>query len=154
MSREQSSLGSSIHYGPRTADNGVGAVLGTSTLEKIFVYDFDFSTFPTTDANDAVIPVIPAGAQIVSATLEVKEVFTAGTAIDVGVSQTNGTVIDANGLVAAASINPGFYVGAGALIGASVGANDAQVTVTDGVGTATAGKGSLHVKVLLPGSVT
>jgi len=153
MAREQSSIGSSIYYGPRTADNGVGAALGTSTLEKVLVYDFDFSTFPTTDANDAVIPVIPAGAQIVSATLEVASVFTAGTALDVGVSQTNGTVINANGLVAAASINPGVYVGAGALIGASVGANDAQITVSDGVGTSAAGKGTLYVKVLLPGSV-
>lgn len=152
MAREQSSIGSSIYYGPRTADNGVGAALGTSTLEKIFVFDFDYSTYPAIDANDAVIPVIPAGAQIVSATLEVKEVFTGGTTLDVGVTEADGTVIDPNGLVAAASINPGVYVGAGALIGDSIGSEAGQVVVSD-AGTATAGKATLYVKVLLPGSV-
>lgn len=99
----------------------------------------DASKTPSASESDTQIHTIPALAVIKECETTVQSTVSGGTDFSVGLSQPDGTVIDADGLMAAvADTAVGAHeLGAGALIGASVGANSAQVTVT---GTRTAGQ--------------
>ncbi len=159
MSREQSSLGAAVYYGPRTSDKGLGHTLATSSSEVDIVIPFDYANLPATSADDAGVPTIPAGASVVEARLEVKTDFSGGSVakMDIGLAKPDGTAIDAAGLFNDAGITAGWQNGSGALIGASVGADDAQVvvaplTATDTAASPTAGEAVLYLKVRLPGA--
>lgn len=125
--------------------------------EKTLRIDFDYANLPAVDANDVGILTIPAYAKIVSAELQVTTAFAGGTSYDIGLTQPDGTAIDADGLFAAlatASINAKgkWALGAGALVGASIGAAAGQVTAA-ATGTYTAGAATLFVKYKVPVAV-
>lgn len=164
MAREQASIGAAQHYGPREANTGLDNQVSTYGLtrqrELYFDYEQAQAGLPTTDADtDAGTLIIPANSLIKKVYLEVSTAFASGTpATDTvlfGLQQTDGTVIDADGLIATGSSNPadltvGWIEGDGALVGASVGTADAQISIDVGVGTLTAGVGRLVVEYIEP----
>lgn len=163
MAREQSSIGSAIHYGPRSTEK-IGVSLDTDTLEEVLVYDFDYANLPSADENDEAVPTIPAGSTVIDARIEVLTAFSGDSVdhLDIGLAQEDGTAIDADGLVDGSAdgvvTSTGFVKGAGALIDASVGSDPAQVTAAalkaDGTtpSTPTAGVARLIVKYIQAGS--
>lgn len=147
MSREQSSINASMYYGPRTVDSLGTAIGGTRGVEKL-VYEFDFDALPGTDANDAVVPVIPAGKLIKAVYVDVLTAVTGATDYIIGLSEADGTVIDADGLVTSgdSALTAGSYAGSGALVGTNAG-EDGQLTFAF-TGTATAGSFRVVVEYL------
>lgn len=137
------------HYGPRTIDQSKGGVLPGSGSSRELVYTFDYDNLPV--AGDSELEMqIPAYAKIIKATLEVLEPFAGGTSYNVGLVEGDGTPIDADGLIAGlllADIDArgDYAVGAGALVGASIGAAAGEVEVA-ATGTFTAGKARLVVE--------
>jgi hypothetical protein len=103
-------------------------------------YEFDFANLPSsfTSETDKGLTTIPAGAVLKAADIQISEALSGGTAFTLGISQPDGTVTDADGVLASnASTAVNTYVaGAGALLGAAL-ANDGQLTVG---GDRTAGK--------------
>lgn len=158
MSREQGVGKASKYYGPRTSDTGLGTTLGTQDVEKVLRFDFEAGALPAVDAEDAVVPVIPAGSLVTEARLEVLEAFSGGSVnkFDVGLYEPDGTVIDADGLMNdAPATTTGWSTGA---LGGPVATADAQVVVAaltsgDAASVPTAGKATLVVKYLQKGSV-
>lgn len=110
-----------------------------------WLVDFsDSAKTPASDEDDNQVHTIPAYAVIKLVDQTVLATISGGTSYDIGLEQPDGTVIDADGLDSAVTTSTlGSYVsGDGALVGASVGANDAQVVVG---GDRTAGK--LRIRV-------
>ena len=107
----------------------------------------DFTDLPVTSEFDNQITTLEANSAIKSVDLYILETISGGVNFTVGLSQPDGTVIDADGLVAAETgTAAGTYVsGAGALVGASIGANDAQLTIG---GDRTAGKIKVQVNYI------
>lgn len=139
------------HYNTRVVDETRGGVEQSDgrvqTLEYVFTYD----NLPTYAEDGQLTVSIPAGAAIVDCYLDVTTAFvgTGTDTLDVGLYQADGTAIDADGLIAAeaeANLTAGARItGAGALVGARIGANAGQVTVA-WTGTASAGEGRLLVR--------
>lgn len=154
MSREQNSVGAAQYYGPRQKE-GLGAAISKYGVIEELVIPVNFAVPPTTSEVDQAIPVLPKGAFLEAALLETTTAFTGTGDVTVGLSEPDGTVIDADGIIAAtavAGLSEGSWtVGAGDLIGKAVSAN-AQVTVTI-PGTVTGGEGRLIVRYVRP-SVT
>lgn len=160
MSREQASIGAAQHYGPRTTNTGLPDTVSTYGVVKQLEVYFDYlqanAGLPTTDADtDAATITIPAGSLIKAAYLEVSTAFTSGgsATLELGFQQTDGTVVDADGIdtIAVAALTAGSWtVCDGALVGASVGANDVQVSVDDAVAVFTAGQGRLVIEYIEP----
>jgi hypothetical protein len=140
--------GVAAHYGPREIDNSHGGQESTKMgVTKTAEWDFTFDNLP--EVLDSNLPqVIPAKASIIGATLFVDDTWTGATAMNVGLSKKDGTVVDADGLIAAADdLDEGDVTEASAeaLIGGSVGADPVQLTVAV-TGTATAGKARVVVQ--------
>lgn len=141
-----------VHYGPRTVEKKAPS-LSTREGETVeLVAEFDYLNLPAADDNgDAVVLQIPANSLIKSADLYISTDFdsTSGTTtISTGLQQTDGTEIDNDGLVAAITAdgsNAGWTVGAGALVGASTGADAGQLVVTASAADLTAGAAKLVV---------
>lgn len=140
------------HYNTRAVDESRGGVEQADgrvkTLEYVITPDF----LPTYAQDGGLTVSIPAGAAIVDAYLDVEASFTTtgGTGtVNVGLYQEDGTVIDADGLIAAAteaSLVAGARItGAGALVGARIGAAAGQVTVTPSAAL-TGGEGRLLIR--------
>lgn len=132
-----------LGYKGSTAGSGSGEV-----YEFVSEYVIDFANQPAsyTSVDDPSVTTLPAGSVPRSATVQVLEAVSGGTNFNVGFSQPDGTVIDADGLVVASTISAvnAFNDGVGALLGTSLAA-DAQLTVS---GTRTAGKIKVLVKYL------
>ena len=131
-----------------------GSTAGTvsgGVYENTVEYVIDFADQPSsyTSESDAGLTTIPAGSVLQTATVQVLETISGGVNFSVGVSQPDGTVTDADGLVAASTVTAvnDFVEGAGALLGADL-ANDAQVTIG---GDRTAGKIKVLVTYLAKG---
>lgn len=137
------------HYGRRDIEDVVGSQYVPSNAVSVVEYSFSFDDLPVSGV-DALIPRIPAGSRIRSAIVTVVTAMagTSGT-LTLGLQETDGSVIDADGLDAAVAqavlISGARIVGDGALVGATIGAADGQVVVTTG-GTVTAGKFILRVE--------
>ena len=136
------------HYGPYTEEEQYGAVTRVAGVVKQIVQPITYDNLPAGSTNDQTVPVIPANSFIVSARTYEEVAFdsTSGTTtLDLGLEQADGTDIDLDGLAAdfatADDSSAGWTVGAGALVGDTVGANDAQIVVTPSVSDLTAGKG-------------
>ena len=143
MAREQSSIDSSIYYGPRTTDAVPSTIGGTRGVEYLEL-EFTFDDLPTSDANDAVIAEIPAGAYITGGYVDVTTAITGATAFAIGLEESDGTTIDADGLEASSTLTAGLQALGGALVGTKL-ANAGQV-VASFTGTATAGAFKLRVE--------
>lgn len=105
-------------------------------------YRFSVADGPSTSATDTSIHTIPSGSVIEACDIFVESTLSGGTGFDLGLSQPNGTVIDADGLDAAVAATTGYVSGNGALVGTALSA-DAQLTLG---GTRTAGALKVVVK--------
>lgn len=116
--------------------------------------DYDAYGLPSANAGSGFgrgIAKIPANSVIDEVKLFITSAAaTPATTINVGVSEKDGTAIDADGLAAAATTGVGLQLGEGALVKASVGAEDGYITITsEGTAAALAGlKGKLIVTFL------
>lgn len=144
----ESTGGRQTFYGPLTTNQKFGARVAKYGSRSEVEYRFTYDDLPDADSGNAMLIEIPANSYIESAVLKVGTAWAGGTNIVVGLEQTDGTVIDADGLHAAivtANLTANsIHVGAGALIGASSGANNAIVAVV-ATGTYTAGDARLVV---------
>jgi len=148
-------LGVLNHYGPRETNGKYGAASKGTGIVKRAQWDFSYDDLPDA-ASDNLGFVIPAGASIVSATLYVDQAWTSTsgtTDLLVGLQQADGTEIDNDGLFdgtestqTAIGTEGNVVTGAGALVGASVGANNGEVVVAGSVDDLTAGKARLVVE--------
>jgi hypothetical protein len=113
--------------GPYTSTkNGeaIGAIGAVHTVEYTFAVD----DLPTTTGLGGTAITIPAGSVIEEFDLIVLTNLSGGTNITVGLSQPDGTVIDADGLLGASTATTGVVAGTGALVGTRL-ATQAQLTV-------------------------
>lgn len=160
MSREQSTQNSAQHYGPRETNTGLDNSVSTYGIESQRELYFDFEQanagLPTLNADtDAGVLIIPANSLITRAYLEVSTAFTSGGAatLELGVQTTAGGVVDADGLdtlaVAALTVTS-WHVLDGALVGATVGTADVQISIDDAIAVFTAGVGRLVVEYIEP----
>lgn len=98
--------------------------------------------------------VVPAGAVVVGATLQVSTAFAGGTSVKVGTISTDGVTIDDDSLItptagAVANLTAGAVLkGAGAAVGATV-AEPTNITY-ELTGTFTAGRATLLVEYIQP----
>lgn len=91
-------------------------------------YRFDVADGPVTSDTDTSILSIPAGSVIEQVDVFVESTLSGGTDFDLGLSEPDGTVIDADGLVAAATATTGYVSGSGALVGTATSA-EGQLTL-------------------------
>lgn len=123
------------------------------------VYEFDIVgtevglTFGIMNKTPSVI--LPAGAIVKSAIMTVTTAFTGATAtLDIGTAKVDGTVIDEDGFIAAATVASMATVGAtitgaGALINTAL-TFDSVLVVDYDTAAFTAGRGKLVVTILIP----
>lgn len=144
-------------YGNRDGEEQLPAVIKTEGYVKQLVVDFDHASLPVDSADGSMVIEIPADSFIVSSKLHVKEAAAGGTSYTIGLTQSDGTAIDADGLHTAAQLvtagltEDAWLVGGGALVGATIGAAGGQIDVV-ATGTFTAGKYRLIVEYILPKS--
>lgn len=142
-----------ITYGPHDGSEIYGVTAKESTFGNRSELEivFDYANLPAVSETDALIGVIPANSLVENVYLYISTDFdsTSGTTtLDVGVTQPDGTAVDPDGLivdVTADGSNAGWVVGGGALVGASVGAADVQVTAVPSVADLTAGVATLRI---------
>jgi len=133
MSFEKDSIRNvNVHYGPRPVNESYGA-RSVQDLVKRAVWKFDFKNLPAAGTTNQE-QVIPANSTIIAVRLIPTVNWATLTSLDVGVSKSSdGSVIDADGLVAAATtanlIKGKVTTGAGAYVGVTIGADAAEVTV-------------------------
>lgn len=139
------------HYGTRTAETRLPSEYQTSQGDKVQTITFTFDDLPVISATDQSVLDIDANSYIVSAIWRTVVPFAGGTTYDVGLTEADGTAIDANGLFAAlalANINVigETNLGGGTLVGlaAGIGGAAGQVVVA-ATGTFTAGKAQLEI---------
>lgn len=143
-------------FGPQDVEHVKPAVYNHEGPIVTIVQPVVYDDLPAADTQDNLTLKIPANSFIVSARLYVTTDFdsTSGTTpIDFGLQQDDGTEIDNDGFVVdlvADGSNAGWAVGAGALVGASIGSVDGQIVVTEGVGDLEAGEGFLLVEYIPP----
>lgn len=149
MSIEQTSTGVRKNYGPRFTEDKVPSV--TRVAGDVFehIVEFNYDDLPSASDVDNLVLTLPANSFIESSKLHVKEAFVGGTSVTIGLSETDGTAIDADGIdatIATAALTANAWiVNDGALVGASIGADPAQVVVS-AAGTYTAGKAKLVIR--------
>ena len=139
------------HYGTREIEDVLPSKYAKEHGSVVLAHTFSFDDLPTNGEDEAILR-IPANAFIVSATLRVLTAFAGGTSYNFGLSEPDGTVIDADGLDAAVATAAIDAVGEtvlmnGALVAglAGIGTADGQVTVV-ATGTYTAGKAVLEIE--------
>jgi len=134
------------HYGPRDTDASKGGQAKSTGQIKRAEWQFAYDDLPTYGSTNLQF-AIPAGATIVSSKWITGTAWAGGTSLNVGLYQSNGTVIDADGLDAAITPTTAGAVidGNGALVGATIGANAGELTVA-ATGTYTAGTATVIVE--------
>ena len=147
--------GRQTHFGPRESNGKYGTKSAGDSQVCSLEYDFSYDDLPADEDGNLMVQGIPAGSVIVDSTLRVGTAWAGGTSIDIGLAQRDGTVIDADGLDAAiltaALTADAVIVGDGALVGATIGGNDAVVEVS-ATGSYTAGTAKLVVRYLPVGA--
>lgn len=140
-------------FGPRVAEDVVPSKTNTSGVVEELVLSFNYDDLPAANANDNLALTIPANSIILSSKLYISEDFdsTSGTStIAVGTVKTDGTGGDDDGLhaddVTADGSNAGWVVGAGDLVGATVGADPVQIRVEPSADDLEAGSAKLIVE--------
>lgn len=145
------------NYGPQTTQDKYPGLIKTEGYTKQMVVDFNYDDLPVDSADGALAIVIPADAFILSSRLHVKTAAAGGTSYTIGLTESDGTAIDADGLHTAAQAvtanltEDAWLVGGGALVGATIGAAGGQVDVV-ATGTFTAGSYRLIIEYILPRS--
>lgn len=114
--------------------SSVGTGSGQKGVHKVeYVYDLADLPSSFTSESDAGLTTLGVNTVPTKTEVQVLETVSGGTVIDVGVSEPDGTVTDANGLVAdyAGTAVGAYGVGAGALIGAPLAAEGQVVVSSD-----------------------
>lgn len=105
-----------------------GAVVGNYAANtKQAEYVFDVATGPATGTDDS-IHTIPSGAVIEACDIYVVTTLAGGSEFDLGLSEPDGSVIDADGLDDGVTATTGYVSGNGSLVGTQLSAA-AQVTL-------------------------
>lgn len=148
------------NYGPRTTNSALGGKVDSRDNIHKAEWIFNYDNLPTYGATNIQLS-IPAYAKILRSYFEVITAFTSTsttTDLDVGLYTSAGVAIDADGLHTAAQLTQTaiatrglFYLGAGALIGTSIGATAGELVVTPNVADLTAGRGRVIVEYVLEG---
>lgn len=142
-------------YGPRGAEDKLPALIKTEGMEKTLVYDFNYDDLPAESADGSMSLAIPADSLITNATIHVTTASAGGTSYNFGLYESDGTVIDADGIDAAVSnatlAEDAWVVCDGALVGATVGAAAGQLRVA-ATGTFTAGSFRVQIDYVQPRS--
>lgn len=146
-------IGTRTNYGVRKINEKFGGKQAEG-VEQYIDLVFEYNDLPV--AGSEMEALIPRHSLIVKAFLEVIVPFVGGTSYNIGLSKIDGTAIDADGLFAAiatASLTPAgkWNLGAGALVGAGIGADPGVITVA-ATGTYTAGKARLIIEYI-PGAI-
>ncbi len=139
------------HYGAREIEDKLPSKYAGANGKEVLNYTFSYDDLPVTGDDEAILR-IPANARIARATLRVITAFAGGTSYNLGLSQSDGTVIDADGIDAAVALTAIDAIGDvvlcdGALVGTLVGIGSAagQLLVA-ATGTFTAGKAQLEIE--------
>ena len=142
-------------YGPRVTDQSFGGHANTDNNVKTAVWQFTYDNLPDAAAHNLGLS-IPAGSTIVSAKLLVVTAFAGGTSYTVGLEDSAGAAIDADGLLTAAqlataSLTPAgkLITGTGALVGTTIGASAGELAVV-ATGTFTAAEAQVIVEYITP----
>lgn len=164
MGTEYTGAGGARHfYGPRPSP----ATKPDPATSKEKVYgnvvelevNFTYDNLPTKGnaGADAVVLSIPANSLIKEARAYIAEAFNSATplstVVDIGLQTAAGVEIDNDGLFndvggLANGTTTGWFTGAGALVGASTGANAGYITVTPSANNLTAGRVRLLVSYI------
>ena len=133
-----SKRGVQSHYGPRVVTNKFGGHLPSNGIVKSVMWDFAFDELPVCSTSNLEVS-IPSGSTIVSAKMYIDTAFTStSTTTDllIGLEQSDGTDIDADGLITAANASQttiavlnSVITGTGALVGTTIGANAGELLV-------------------------
>lgn len=138
-------------YGPisleETAYNGAVVAGDGLSGDYVLEYIIDFADQPAsyTSEDNPMLVTLPVGAVPKACFVDVLSTISGGAGFTVGLSQPDGTVIDADGLVASSAATAGHIVGAGAVLNTKV-ATASQLTIG---GDRTAGKIKVTVKYRL-----
>ena len=158
MSRESEWVnddGLHVGFGVRTAEDELAGVVSKGGNVEEVTLDFQYDDLPSYGATDGRILTIPANSIVLSSKLYVKTAAAGGTSYTIGLHESDGTAIDADGLHTAAqlvtaSLTAGSWlVGGGALVGAEIGAAGGQIVVA-ATGSFTAGDYRLVVEFMRP----
>ena len=153
-----------IRYGTERGETKLAGAT-VQEVEKYLVVDLDYADLPaftadlnndgTNDGFSGDDPYVPAGSFITAAYIIPTTTFTSAgsTTLSLGMTQLDGTVIDADGIdatIAKAALAAGAAVACdGALVGGTVAlTNDAYVYSTVATGPFTAGAGKLVIKYI------
>lgn len=150
--------GVSNNYGPRTTDGRFGGSENSGNIIRRALWDFNFDGLPVGSTSGLGF-VIPANSTIVSARLYIDTAFTSTsttTTLLIGLEQADGTDIDVDGLVAAAqgsaaaiAVADSNIVGAGALVGKTIGAAAGELIVAGSANDLLTGHARLVVEYVL-----
>jgi len=139
------------HYGTREIEDTLPSKYASSQGSVTMVHTFSFDDLPVAGEDEANLR-IPGNARIIKATLRVLTAFAGGTSYNLGLSESDGTVIDADGIDAAVALTAIDAVGEtvlcnGALVNNLVGIGTAAgQLVVAATGTFTAGKAVLEIQ--------
>jgi len=150
--REALPVGNAVtNYGTREVETLLPAQYDTKNGLTVQEINFSFDTLPSASLTDQSVLTIPANSFIESARLRTLVPFAGGTSYVIGLEETDGSTIDADGLftsflTAELSVVGETVLGDGALIQdlQGLGAVAGQVVVA-ATGTFTAGRAVLEV---------
>lgn len=159
----QSIRGVLQHYGPRTTVEKFGGRVHANDFIKTAVWDFTYDDLPAGSSSNLELS-IPANSTILSAKLRIITAFASTsttTDLTVGLEQSDGTDIDADGLITAlqatqttiavaGSIIDGSSGTPAALIGKTIGSAAGELLVLPNVDDLTAGRAMMIVEYLIP----
>jgi hypothetical protein len=140
------------HFGTREIDDKFPQQYNQTGGIKTYTLTWSYDDLPTESLDDSIVQSLPANSRINSSTLRVTEAFAGGTSYNIGLYETDGTVIDADGIDAAVAltaidavgetvVNDGVLVGNTAGIGSAAG----QVRIA-ATGIFTAGRAVLEIE--------
>lgn len=155
MSRIQAFPGNAAsNFGRREIEDKLPSKFQGRQNSQIQRIEFSYDSLPTFGTDKAILE-IPANAFLVRAQLRTLTPFAGGTTYDIGLSESDGTVISADGIDAGIALADIDAVGEtvicdGALIEATagIGSQAGQVVIT-ATGTFTAGHASLEVEYIV-----
>ena len=157
MSSVEYNQGARQTYGPSDVERKAPSSVVTYGAVRQLIVPLVHDDLPEANDQDNLIPTIPANSFIISARVHstVDWESTSGTTnLLVGLSEPDGDVVDADGLVeafAADDFSAGSWeVGDGDIVGASVGADDVQVTAEPSTDDLTAGRGVVIIEYITP----
>ncbi len=149
-------------YGARLTDMKFGGRVDEDNLIKMASWTFDFDDLPSGAAHNLGLS-IPANSTIVTARIRIITAFTStSTTSDllIGLEEADGTAIDVDGLIAAAeatqttiAVVGALIIGAGALIGLTIGTAAGELIVAPSVDDLLTGRGEVIVEYMTPAAL-